>query len=61
MNFAAALNYLLILTQQLQLASQIVAKMHAENRPKLTDDEWNAILAGDDAARAAAVAATSDA
>lgn len=60
MNFAAALNYLLVLTQQLQLASQIIANAHKEERTKLTDEEWNQILAGDDAARAAAVAATAE-
>lgn len=43
------------LGQQIALVSPIVAKVQAEGRDKLTDEEWAQIRAADDAARAALV------
>lgn len=57
MSVTAALELLLALLARTQEISILIAKLNAEGRTTLTDEEWAVIVAADDRARADLVAA----
>jgi hypothetical protein len=57
MTTALAINLLLALIDHAQQISAIIQAAQSAGRTDLTSDEWNTILASDDKARAALVAA----
>lgn len=52
MSVTAALELLLALLARTQEISMLIAKLNAEGRTELTDEEWGVIVAADDLARA---------
>ncbi|HSW34194.1 MAG TPA: hypothetical protein VLH36_11340 [Steroidobacteraceae bacterium] len=52
MSVTAALELLLALLARTQEISILIAKLNAEGRTELTDEEWAVIVAADDLARA---------
>lgn len=52
MSVTAALELLLALLARTQEISMLIAKLNAEGRTDLTDEEWATIIAADDLARA---------
>jgi hypothetical protein len=52
MSVTAALELLLALLARTQEISILIAKLNAEGRTTLTDEEWAVIVAADDLARA---------
>jgi hypothetical protein len=52
MSVTAALELLLALLARTQDISILIAKLNAEGRTTLTDEEWAVIVAADDLARA---------
>ena len=47
------------ITANMQVVSSVIMKAQAEGRDKLTQEEWDALLAIDDKARADLIAASS--
>lgn len=52
MSVTAALELLLALLARTQEISILIAKLNAEGRTELTDEEWAVIVSADDLARA---------
>jgi hypothetical protein len=52
MSVTAALELLLALLARTQEISMLIAKLNAEGRTELTNEEWAVIVAADDLARA---------